>query len=151
MSAVARKAVQKDKEAPYPRWSSTSPGFKAFIDSMEHEISRPKKSRARRKSHYWDKKKKRSTHTVKKQVMVNKGADKDFPTVRYALSVKKNPAKKEKRYNRKLARERVAGAHAIARIKYGIMGTRFRNNLKHYDWASSIVSGLVNVRIMRAN
>lgn len=85
-----------------------------------------------------------------------KGADKDFPTVRYALPVKKKQkrrlTKKQKRYNRKLARERVVVEHTIARTKkYGIMGTRFRNNLKRYDRASSIVSGLVNFRIMRAN
>lgn len=85
-----------------------------------------------------------------------KGADKDFPTVRYALPVKKKRkrklTKKEKRYNRKLARERVVVEHTIARTKkYGIMGTRFRNNLRRYDRASSIVSGLVNFRIMRTN
>ena len=43
------------------------PGFKAFIDSTEQEIPRPKNKR-RRKSHYSDKKKK---HTVKTQYMVN--------------------------------------------------------------------------------
>lgn len=85
-----------------------------------------------------------------------KGADKDFPTVRYVLPVKKKRkrklTKKEKWYNRKLARERVVVEHTIAITKkYGIMGTRFRNNLKRYDRTSSIVSGLVNFRIMRAN
>lgn len=85
-----------------------------------------------------------------------KGADKDFPTVRYVLPIKKKRkkklTKKQKRYNRKLARERVVVEHTIARTKkYGIMGTRFRNRLKRYDRASSIVSGLVNLRIMRAN
>jgi DDE superfamily endonuclease/Helix-turn-helix of DDE superfamily endonuclease len=43
------------------------PGFKAFIDSTEQEIPRPKNKR-RRKSYYSDKKKK---HTVKTQYMVN--------------------------------------------------------------------------------
>jgi hypothetical protein len=43
------------------------PGFKAFIDSTEQEISRPKNKR-RRKSYYSGKKKK---HTVKTQYMVN--------------------------------------------------------------------------------
>jgi hypothetical protein len=42
------------------------PGFKAFIDSSEQEIPRPKKRR--RKSYYSGKKKK---HTVKTQYMVN--------------------------------------------------------------------------------
>lgn len=85
-----------------------------------------------------------------------KGADKDFPTVRYVLPVKKKRkkklTKKQKRYNRKLARERVVVEHTIAKTKkYGIMGTRFKNRLKRYDRASSIVSGLVNLRIMRVN
>ena len=43
------------------------PGFKAFIDSSEQEIPRPKNKR-KRKSYYSGKKKK---HTVKTQYMVN--------------------------------------------------------------------------------
>ena len=43
------------------------PGFKAFIDSTEQEIPRPK-NKKRRKSYYSGKKKK---HTVKTQSMVN--------------------------------------------------------------------------------
>ncbi len=43
------------------------PGFKAFIDSSEQEIPRPKNKR-RRKSYYSGKKKK---HTIKTQYMVN--------------------------------------------------------------------------------
>ena len=43
------------------------PGFKAFIDSSEQEIPRPKNKRSR-KSYYSGKKKK---HTVKTQYMVN--------------------------------------------------------------------------------
>jgi DDE superfamily endonuclease/Helix-turn-helix of DDE superfamily endonuclease len=43
------------------------PGFKAFIDSTEQEIPRPKNKR-KRKSHYSGRKKK---HTVKTQLMVN--------------------------------------------------------------------------------
>jgi hypothetical protein len=31
-----------------------------------------------------------------------------------------------------------------------MMGSRFRNRLKHYDKASDIVSGLVNFRAMRS-
>ena len=42
-------------------------GFKAFIDSTEQEIQRPKNKR-KRKNHYSGKKKK---HTVKTQLMVN--------------------------------------------------------------------------------
>lgn len=75
-----------------------------------------------------------------------KGADKDFPTVRYVLPVKKKRkrklTKKEKRYNRKLARERVVVEHTIARTKkYGIMGTRFRNSLWRYDRLQALFQG----------
>lgn len=86
-----------------------------------------------------------------------KGADKDFPTVRFVLPIKKKRnrrklTKKQKSYNRKLARQRVIVERTIARTKkYGIMGNKFRNNLRRYDRASSIVSGLVNFRIMRTN
>jgi hypothetical protein len=45
------------------------PGFKAFIDSTEQEIPRPKNKR-RRKSYYYSGKKKKHT-TVKTQYMVN--------------------------------------------------------------------------------
>jgi IS5 family transposase len=87
-----------------------------------------------------------------------KGADKDFPTVRFVLPVKKKRnrkrklTKKQKRYNRRVARERAVVEHTIAKTKkYGIMGNKFRNNLRRYDKASNIVSGLVNFRIMRTN
>ena len=43
------------------------PGFKAFVDSTEQEIPRPKNKR-RRKSYYSGRRKK---HTVKTQYMVN--------------------------------------------------------------------------------
>ena len=45
------------------------PGFKAFIDSTEQEIPRPKNKR-KRKSYYSGRKRK---HTVKTQLMVNTG------------------------------------------------------------------------------
>ena len=44
------------------------PGFKAFIDSTEHEIQRPKDTRKRKNYHSGKKKR----HTVKTQFMVNK-------------------------------------------------------------------------------
>ena len=44
------------------------PGFKAFIDSTEQEIPRPKKDARKRKTHYSGKKRK---HTVKTQLTVN--------------------------------------------------------------------------------
>ena len=85
-----------------------------------------------------------------------KGADKDFSTARFVLLVKKKRKRKlprkQNRYNRKLAHKRVAVEHTIAKTKkYGIMKNRFRNSLKGYDMAASMVSGLVKFRIMRAN
>ncbi len=167
------------------------PELKAFIDSTEQEIPRPKDKR-RRKSYYSGKKKK---HTVKTQYMVNKdglvlhktghergrkhdysiykenhpetppevenvfdlgylGVKKDFPNVKCVLPFKKKRrrklSRKERRHNRRLSRKRVVVEHAISRVKkFGIMGNRFRNRLKHYDHASDIVSGLVNFRTMR--
>jgi hypothetical protein len=44
------------------------PGFKAFVDSTEQEIPRPKKDAGKRKTHYSGKKKR---HTVKTQLTVN--------------------------------------------------------------------------------
>jgi DDE superfamily endonuclease/Helix-turn-helix of DDE superfamily endonuclease len=44
------------------------PGFKAFIDSTEQEIPRPKKDAKKRKTHYSGKKRR---HTVKTQLTVN--------------------------------------------------------------------------------
>jgi hypothetical protein len=46
------------------------PGLKAFIDSTEQEIPRPKKDAKKRKTHYSGKKRRR--HTVKTQLTVNK-------------------------------------------------------------------------------
>jgi hypothetical protein len=45
------------------------PGLKAFVDSTEQEIPRPKKDVKKRKSHHTGKKRK---HTVKTQIAVNK-------------------------------------------------------------------------------
>jgi DDE superfamily endonuclease len=58
----------------------------------------------------------------------------------------------EKRHNRKHSKLRVVVEHTVSRIKkFGIMGTKFRNRLRRYDNVSSIVSGIVNFRIMRTN
>ncbi len=47
-----------------------------------------------------------------------------------------------------LSMMRVIVEHTISRIKkFNIMGSRFRNKLKHYYNASDIVSGLVNLII----
>ncbi len=168
------------------------PGLKAFIDSTEQEIQRPKDKNKKRK-YYSGKKKK---HTVKTQLMVNKegkilykskykkgrqhdymvykdeqpqipsqvenvldlgylGCEKDFPTVKYSLPIKKKRnidlTVEEKEYNKNHSRQRVIIEHTICRIKkFCIMGTKYRNRLKRYDHISDIVSGLVNYRIMNS-
>jgi hypothetical protein len=85
------------------------------------------------------------------------GVKNDFPTVKYALPLFKKKRKselsnEEKRHNRKHSKLRVIVEHTVSRIKkFGIMGTKFRNRLGRYDHASDIVSGLVNLRIIRTN
>ncbi|MBI2185396.1 MAG: transposase [Thaumarchaeota archaeon] len=55
----------------------------------------------------------------------------------------------QRRFNRKLSKVRVVVEHTIARMKkFRIIGDEFRNRLKRYDRATSIVSGLVNIRII---
>ena len=82
------------------------------------------------------------------------GCEKDFPTVKYSLPIKKKRntvlTKEEKEYNKNHSRQRVIIEHTICRIKkFCIMGTKYRNRLKRYDPISDIVSGLVNYRIMK--
>ena len=55
----------------------------------------------------------------------------------------------EKEYNRTHSKIRVYVENAIRRVKtYRIMGDRYRNPLKKYDLANSIVCGLVNQRVL---
>ncbi|MEM2760467.1 MAG: transposase family protein [Nitrososphaerales archaeon] len=80
---------------------------------------------------------------------------KDFSETKWIIPVKKRRkrklTRKERRYNRKVARKRVKVEHAISKVKkFNIMGSRFRNRLKHYDNASDIVCGLVNFWTMRS-
>ena len=80
------------------------------------------------------------------------GMKKDFPDRKTKLPVKKKKGKsltkKEKRYNRKLAKERIVVEHSIGKLKqFKILGTKFRNNLRRYDDMFSIVCGFVNLRI----
>lgn len=82
------------------------------------------------------------------------GVEKDFPHLKVKIPVKKKKgkdlSKRDKRYNKKLRRERVIVEHTIGRMKkFGIMGNEFRNGLKRYDNMVSIVSGLVNFKLMR--
>jgi hypothetical protein len=55
----------------------------------------------------------------------------------------------QKKFNKKLSKERVVVEHTISRMKkFRIMADEFRNRLKHYDVMTDIVSGLVNFRIL---
>jgi IS5 family transposase len=81
------------------------------------------------------------------------GIERDFPGLRARIPRKKPRGKgqsgKNRRYNRKLSRERVVVEHVIGRAKkFGIMGGRFRNRLRRYDSMTSIVCGLINLRVM---
>jgi hypothetical protein len=167
------------------------PEMKAFIDTTEQEIPRPKNKR-RRKNYYSGKKKK---HTVKTQIMVNKkglilhktehrngkthdyelfkktgpppappdveigvdkgyqGIEKDYPHLKVKIPVKKKKnqelSKQDKRWNKKLSKERVIVEHTFRRMKkFRIMGEEFRNRLKRYDRMTSIVCGLVNFTLL---
>ena len=56
----------------------------------------------------------------------------------------------EKECNQNHSGKRIAIGHTICRMKkYRIMSDIFRNSIKKYDIASSIVSGLANYRIMK--
>ncbi len=81
------------------------------------------------------------------------GVQKDFPELNTRLPEKKPKGKprtrKQRRHNKKLARERVVVEHAIRRIKeHKIMGGKFRNRLARYNTVSSIACGLVNFSLL---
>ncbi len=81
------------------------------------------------------------------------GIEKDFPDLKVKIPVKKKNyqdlSKKDKRYSKKLSKERVIVEHAIGKMKkFGIMGNEFRSRLERYDTTVSIVSGLVNLQLM---
>jgi hypothetical protein len=83
------------------------------------------------------------------------GCEKDFPTVKYSLPIKKKRymelTEEQIEYNKNHSKMRVIIEHTICRIKkFCIMGTKYRNRLKRYDHISDIVSGLVNYRIMNS-
>ena len=84
------------------------------------------------------------------------GIQKDFPTVKSILPVKKKKdtllSIEEIIYNKNQSRLRIIVEHTICKIKkFGIISTKFRNRLKKYNNASDIVSGLVNLRVMQSN
>lgn len=81
------------------------------------------------------------------------GIEKDFPDLKVKIPVKKKKkqdlSRKGKRYNKKLSQERVIVEHTIGKMKkFNIMGQEYRNRLRNYDTTVSIVSGLVNFKLM---
>jgi hypothetical protein len=84
------------------------------------------------------------------------GIKKDFPTVKSALPVRKKKntllSNDNIKYNKNHSRLRIIVEHTICKIKkFGIMGTKFRNRLRRYNNISSIISGLLNFRVMQSN
>ena len=81
------------------------------------------------------------------------GIDKDFPSLNLRIPIKQKSGKvlepKDKRSNKKFNRTRVVVEHAIGGMKkFKLMGSIFRNRLRRYDQMASIVSGLINFRVM---
>ncbi len=81
------------------------------------------------------------------------GIKDDFPEIKSRIPRKKQKGKKrtkeDKRFNKKLSKERVIVENTIGKMKkFGILGGEFRNRLNRYDTMTSIVSGLVNLRTM---
>ncbi len=84
------------------------------------------------------------------------GIKKDFPDMKTRVPYKrrkgKKLSKKEKRFNKKLGRERIIVEHTIQKIKsFKIIGSEYRNELKNYDTSFSIAAGLVNFTTMQRN
>lgn len=82
------------------------------------------------------------------------GVEKDFPSLKTRIPVKKPKGGEltgeEKRRNKRLRRERVVVEHTIGKVKkFNILGSEFRNRLSRYDNVVSVVSGLVNFRVLR--
>lgn len=81
------------------------------------------------------------------------GIKKDFPRLKLRIPIKKPKGGKltedQKKYNKKLARERVVVEHSIGKMKkFKIIGEKFRSRLSEYNIKSSIVCGLVNFKVL---
>lgn len=81
------------------------------------------------------------------------GIKKDFPKLKVKMPIKKSNGKKltkkQKRFNRKVSKERIPVEHVISRVKkFGIIGQEFRNRLNSYDTRMSVVTGIVNFKTM---
>ncbi len=84
------------------------------------------------------------------------GVEDDYPNLNFMLPYKKGKGgtltDTEKKFNKMLSRMRIAVEHVICRMKkYKIFGLRYRNRLRHYDLMTSIVSGLMNMKIIEIN
>ena len=91
-----------------------------------------------------------------------KGIEKDYPKLNCVLPIKrKNPGRgkrgmkgpmlspEQRAFNKLLARERVVVEHTNSRVKkFHVWADEFRNRLKHYDFMTDVVCGLVNFRIL---
>lgn len=81
------------------------------------------------------------------------GIKDDFPDIKSRLPIKKTKGrrltKKARKHNKKLGKERIVVEHVISKIKkFRIIGEEFRNRLKSYNTKTSIVTGLVNFKMM---
>ena len=83
------------------------------------------------------------------------GVKKDFPKLTPMIPFKRNRwhprklSKKKRSYNRKLSKVRVVVEHTISKLKkFRILGEEFRNRLPHYNVMTSIVSGIINMRML---
>jgi len=77
-----------------------------------------------------------------------------FPELNPMIPFKKRKGQElteeQRLFNKAVSKERVVVEHTIALLKkFKIMGQEFRNRLRHYDITTDIVSGLINLRIMR--
>jgi len=81
------------------------------------------------------------------------GIQEDFPNLKSRIPIKKprggKLTKEQKKYNKKLSKERVVVENSIGKSKrFQIMGQKFRNRLGGYDMKTEIVCGLVNFKIL---
>lgn len=81
------------------------------------------------------------------------GMEKDFPNLKVKIPIKKPKGRKltkeQKKYNKKLAKERVVVENSIGKVKrFRIMGDEFRKRLGRYDTISEIICGIVNFKML---
>ncbi|MBL7170046.1 MAG: transposase [Candidatus Aenigmarchaeota archaeon] len=81
------------------------------------------------------------------------GIQKDFPNLKSRIPIKKSKGgkltKEQKKYNKKLSKERVVVENSIGKGKrFKIFGEKFRNRLNRYDMKTEVVFGLVNFKML---